>query len=150
MAFKTIHLLGEARTEEDIAGGALTPGHLVEKYNDSGDAKLRVHQTQGGFAERAVAVEDALQGREIDTAYAADERVTYKLFATGSVAYLYLKAGQNVALGDKLISNGDGTLIANGQEATGVSVEQIVGQAEEALDLSATGAVDTRLPVRLY
>lgn len=144
-----IHLIGSGRLEEDIAGAALTPGHLIEAYNASGTKKVRKHSTEGGYAERGFALEDALQGREIDTAYAADERVSYVLAAPGDVVYAYLKAGENVAIGAKLISAGDGTLIAEGSASSGTTVKQIIGQAEEALDLSASGATDTRLAVRV-
>ena len=158
MASNTIELIGRFRREEDTAGGPITPGHLIELFNSAGARRLRVHQTEGGFAERAIAIEDPLQGntatsvesRTIDDDYVTTEKVQYVLAEPGAVANMFLFAGENVVLGTQLISNGDGTLIALASLSTPtVAVEQIIGIAEEALDLSASGAADTRLPVRL-
>ena len=148
MASNQVVLVGQGRHEEDRASAAITPGDLIELHTSTG-RKVKVHSTEGGYAELLFAKEDALQGNEIDDDYAADDLVSYHVCQRGDVMNAFLQAGQNVAIGDKLISAGDGTLQANGTEATGVTVRQIIGVAEEALDLTATGAVDTRLPVRV-
>lgn len=144
------------RIEEETASEAITPGHLVELVTSSG-RKTRKHATEGGYAERTFALEDPLQGktafsvesRTIDDAYAADEKVQVGVVAPGCKVWAWLKAGENVALNAQLISAGDGTLIAAGSISTGGTVQQIVAIAEEALDLSASGAVDTRIKVRV-
>lgn len=141
-----IVLVGSGRHVEAVAAGAITPGHLIELTSAG---KFQKQATEGGYAEKLFAVEDALQGRGIDTAYAADERVTGFIFNRGDEVYAYLKAGENVAVGTKLIAAGDGTLIANGSESSGTTVKEIVGVALEAKDLSGSGAVATRISVRL-
>lgn len=145
MSSNAIRLIGEGRVEEDVGSGAIKPGMLLEKFTSSGDVKVKAHSTSGGFAERAVAVEDALQGKTVDDAYTSGDRVSYLLGKPGDVVQMILNAGEDVDVGDQLISNGDGTVI----KATGTP-KQIIGSAEEAKDLSASGAVDTLIAVRLW
>ena len=142
-----IHLIGDFRREEAVAVAAISPGHLIEE--DSA-GEFQVHSTEGGYAMRLVAVEDALQGDTIDDAYAADDLVSGNVELPGNEVQMYLAAGENVAIGDNLISAGDGTLIANGSEASGVTVRQLIAVAREAKDLSGSGAVDTLIRVMLY
>jgi len=141
-----IKLIGYGHHEEANAAEALNPGHLVE-IDSSGE--VQKHATEGGLAERLFAKEDALQGKTVDDAYAADDVVSIHAALPGDNVWAYLQAGQNVAIGDKLISGGDGTLIEDGQEGSATTVRQAVAVALEALDLSASGAVDTRLAVRV-
>lgn len=142
-----IALITNGRLSEEIAAGAITPGHMIAM--SAGADTVVVHPTEGGYAERMFALEDALQGRNRDTAYASGERVTLIHAVPGDVLDLYIKAGENIAIGDKLISAGDGTLIENGSEASGTTVKQIVGVAVAANDLSASGAANTRSAVRI-
>ncbi len=141
-----IMLKGDFRRDEALAGAAISPGDLVE-LNSAG--KVIVHATEGGYAERAFAIEDALQGKDLTTNYAEGDLVQYNIVEVGAEVQAFLFAGEDVAIGEKLISNGDGTLVANGSEASGITVNQIVAVAMEALDLSASGAADTRIDVRV-
>lgn len=143
---KTIVLKGDPRYEEDIVAAAFNPGHLLEK--DSA-GKIQKHSTEGGVAERAFAVEDALQGNTVDTAAVAGNTHPYVVAKPGDVVYAYIQAGQNVAIGNKLISAGDGTLIVDGQESSGTTVKDRIAEAVEANDLTGSGAVDTRSAVRI-
>ncbi len=59
---KRIHLLGDGRHEEAVAGGTIRPGDLI-KLNSDGE--VVVHGSAGGNAEALFALEDALQGKEI-------------------------------------------------------------------------------------
>lgn len=137
----TIHLKGERVFEQSRAAGAtLTPGQLV--MLNSSDAYV-VHATSGGFASRTVVEEDALQGKTIAGTYASGDLVAVSHNAPGGESYVFLKAGENVAKGDHLISGGDGTLI----KTTGTP-SQIMAIALEAKDLSASSAVNTRIRVR--
>ena len=142
-----IALITNGRLSEEIAAGAITPGHMIQM--SAGADTVVVHATEAGYAERMFALEDALQGRNRDTAYASGERVTMIHAVPGDVLDLYIKAGENIAIGDKLISAGDGTLIENGSESSGTTVKQIIGVATEAADLSQSGDVATRIAVRI-
>lgn len=142
----TIILIGSGRHVEHVAAAALTPGNLVELTSAD---KVQKHSTEGGIAEKLFAVEDALQGRTIDDDYAADDPVMLFAARPGDELYVQIKAGENIAIGDKLISAGDGTLIEEGSEGSGVTVREVVAVAREAVDLSGSGAVATRIAVRI-
>lgn len=147
MAKRRIHSIGDYRQEEANAGEAgIYPGMLV-KLNSSGN--VIKHDVQGGFAEAAFAVEDALQGKTVSDVYANGSKVTYILPAKGSVVNALINAGENIAIGDKLISNGDGTLVEIGAADSAGTTTEIIAIAVEACDLSASGAVDTLAAVRI-
>jgi len=141
-----IVLVGNGRNVEHTASAALTPGHLLELLSTN---KVRKHSSAGGNAELMFAQEDALQGKDITDAYEADTPVNAYIGQPGDEIYAILKAGENVAIGDLLISGGDGTLIENGSEASGVTVKKIIAVALEAKNLSASGATAANLAVRL-
>ena len=146
MAINRIMLAGDFRRDERVANATLYPGHLVEVLSTG---KVQKHSTEAGYAERAFAIEDALQGNAIADAYAAADLVSINLVQPGAEVFAFLKAGEDVAIGEKLISAGDGTLIANGSETSGATVQQVVAIALEAKDLSASGAVATKMQVRV-
>lgn len=137
---KRIHLLGSGRYDEALAGAALTPGHLLAQ-NSSG--KVIKHSGAGASAEKAFAMEDALQGRTIATAFAANEVVPIVRAAPGDHIYAWLAAGEAVTFDDLLTSNGDGTL----KVATSTDIR--VAAPLEEVDNSDTGAVDVRIRVRI-
>jgi len=141
-----IQLKGDFRGEEANAAASITPGHLTE---ETSAGTFQVHSTEGGFAARRVAIEDALQGNTITTVYLVGVRVFTNLQVPGNECQMFLKAGENVAIGDKLISAGNGTLIADGSEDSATTVKQIIGIAREASNLSGSGAVATLLRVML-
>lgn len=147
-----IILIGRSRHEEFIASGAITPGHLIEQTSTAlslGNGTAKVHATEGGYAERIFAVEDALQGKLISDAYANAAVVSAEVAEPGAVVNAWLKAGENVSIGDRLISAGDGMLIEDGSEGSGTTVRQIVAYALAAVNLSASSAVNTRITVRV-
>ena len=134
-------------SEEAVAGASgIYPGHLV-KLNS--DAEAVVHDTEGGVAERAFAVEDAFQGNTVSDAYTEDEKLMYHIQQRGGRVNALIQAGQNLAVGDILISAGDGTLIDEDEAGSGVSVADRIAVALEAIDLSASGAVATLAKVRI-
>lgn len=138
MAAKRIVLIGCGRQEEALAVGIFSPGHLL-KLDSAG--KVLKHATEGGYSERAFAVEDALRGKTTADAYAVADLATYHLAAPGDEVQAILKAGVAYAIGDDLISAGDGTLKKLSAAATGVTVKQVIAVVKEAKDLSASGAV---------
>lgn len=140
MSAKKIWLIGCGRMEEAVAASAVSPGHLIELDSNG---KVQPHSTADGFAERAFATEDSLQGNTTGDDYAADDQVSYVICAPGDVVQAMLAAGENASIGSKLCSNGDGTL----KVVTGT--EQVIAVALEAQDLSDTGDVDTLTRVRV-
>lgn len=124
---KRIHLLGQGRIEEGKASEAITPGSLVALNSDG---EYENHGSAGGYGEALFALEDSLQGKTINDAYAADDIVRIVVAGKGDVVYARLADGEDVGIGDLLTSNGDGTL----QKIAGT--EKPIAVAIEALDLS--------------
>ena len=153
-----IHLAGDFRHEEAKANAALSPGHLLEIVNVSGDVEVRKHNQAGGTAERLFAMENSLEGLRpgeaagygvtADTAYAAGDLVMCGIFQRGAVVSALLKAGTNYTVATELISAGDGTLQKDTDSSTIVR-KDVIGVVLEPLDLSASGATAKRGVVRL-
>jgi hypothetical protein len=148
MAKRRIHSKGDYQQDEKVAAGTITPGMLIEMV--SGAATVQAHATEGGNAERAFAVEDALQGNTVSDNYAAAALVTYILPVPGSCVNALLKAGYAYTVGMALISAADGTLKPEAEATSGVTVKQIIGECTEACDLSGSGAVNTLSEIRLH
>jgi len=143
----TILLKGEPNRKEREAGGAISPGDLVS-LNSSDN--VVVHPTSGGNAVRWFAVENDIAGDDLDHAYASGEKVQVHSARPGDEMYIYLASGENVAIGDFLESNGDGTLkkfVAD--SAAPEEGQSIVAMALAALNLSASGSADTRVKVEI-
>lgn len=144
----TIQLIGEFRHEEALASGTVKPGMLVERTSATQDT-VKAHATEGGVAERAFAVEDALRGKTVNDAYSDGNLVMYHLVEPGAVVQALIKAGEDVTKDDQLVSAGDGTLIKSADVSSGTTVAQVVAIADESIDLSESGAVDTLSAVRV-
>ncbi len=126
---KRIVLIGRGRSEEFYADGAITPGQLL-KINSAGNTI--VHATAGGAAEAMFAVEDALQARTLDDAYAVGDRVSTHIADRGDVIYGWLADNEHVVAGDFLASAG------NGDVRKKQSSDIAIGVALEAVDLTAS------------
>lgn len=133
---KTIILKGDGIRKERAAAAAITPGHLVEITSAD---KVQVHSTAGGLAQKAFAIEDDLQGNPISTAYSTGDRVQYEVMERGAEVNALIADGEAIAIGDKLVSAGDGTLKELTSESTD---ESVVAIAVEACDMSGSSAAD--------
>lgn len=141
--------------DEARAGAALTPGHLLAMNSDGEVIK---HGTANGEAEMMFAVEDALQGRTIDDAYAADELVQIHRAKPGDEIYAFLADDENVAKGDFLMSDGAGGFkkyvddteaVSGNAETLTVRPNRRLAVAIEALDLSGVNSTQQRLRIRV-
>ena len=145
MAYETILAKGgRGKYSERVAGGAITPGMKLI-ITSSGTVTA---DTAEGNSGTHFAREDSLQGNTIATAYASGDQVFIYTAQPGDEIYAWLKAGENVGIGTELISAGDGTLIAAASAASATVIEQRF-MALAALNLSASGAVATRLKVEV-
>ena len=141
MAYKTISIETDARDKEGIASGAITPGHLLERTSTADT--LQVHAVAGGRAQRHFAIEDEHQGKEIGDAYSSADRVFFRTFQPGDRVYALIKDGENIAIGDKLVSGADGTLQKAAADSSGTILEQdVVAIALEACDMSGSSGED--------
>jgi len=131
-------LIGEGRHEEGRCGSTpITPGMLIKLDSDG-----RYIPNDGSDpSEKLFALEDALQGRTINDAYAEDELVAIGVQHAGDVVYAMLDEGENASIGSFLQSAGNGSLA--------VSTTNPVAVALEALDLSASDSEGVRIRVRI-
>ena len=137
---KRIHLKGSGRHEEGVASVAsIKPGHLIAL--DSAN-QLVPHPTAAGYAEKAFAIEDALQGKTIDDSYARLDVVSYVIAQPGDVIYAWLSNGETITVGEYLESNGNGELQA---ASAGVAI----AVALEAVDTSDSESPESRIKVRV-
>lgn len=109
----TIHLSGPCLIDMQYpAGEAITPGHLVELYNDSGTIKVRKHATSTEVVTHAVALDLPEWNKTVDDAYAIGDQVKIGFMCAGCTWWGLLPSGQNIAPAAFLQSNGAGTLKA--------------------------------------
>lgn len=124
------------------AGDTIIPGQLVQLVSDG---TVQVHGTAGGVAEKAFALEDELQGKGIDDAYAEGDRVQVMYARPGDEVYAFLKEGSSITVGEFLESAGDGSLQKYG---TATAVETLFPIAV-SLDTVATAPANARIRIRI-
>ena len=124
------------------AGDTIIPGQLVQLVSDG---TVQPHGTAGGVAEKAFALEDELQGKGIDDAYAEGDRVQVMYARPGDEVYAFLKEASSITVGEFLESAGDGSLQKYG---TATAVETLFPIAV-SLDTVATAPANARIKVRI-
>lgn len=160
-----IFLAGCFRAVEAPAAATIFPGTLLQQ-NASG---FIPHGTAGGWAEKLVAFEDALQGGTVQgywglgqlsggaaTGYTVagllgqgPDPVQAGIMQSGSICLMILLAGYNYPVGTQLISDGAGHLKpTTGTPAQIIAVIPGISAGLPALNLSASGAVNTLGAVR--
>ncbi|MDH7554342.1 MAG: hypothetical protein QHH74_11865 [Spirochaetota bacterium] len=126
--------------EEYIAAATILPGSLIELTTDN---KVKVHSTAGGnVGPKMFALEDAFEGKGIDDAYAADDRVRCWFPAPGDVVLAILADGQKVDEGDFLESNGAGYLRKHTPEEISSSTGTIYSNQIVAISLEQMDAIE--------
>lgn len=131
-----VFLGGERTQVNDLAASAtITPGMLVERFNNGGIIRWRVATTDIA-GPPAVATEQAMVNKGVDDDYAANDLMEVGIGHKGSAWWMFIASGQNVAAGDLLGSAGDGTL------KTGATVARFT-----ALENKPTVVVTTRIRV---
>lgn len=134
----TIVLKGDPLRKEELAGGAISPGDLIE-LNSSG-VVVR-HATAGANAVPMFAVEMDLIGSGITNSYPSGDTVKFVVSRPGDEIYALLASGQNVAKGAFLESAGNGALRAYTQQSgSNVFPAAIVAKAVEAVNNTAGDA----------
>lgn len=144
---RTIWLGGPVTKLDDVdfpASAAITPGMLVEIFDDAGNPKFRPNSAAAGQAALSVALERDELNDTIDTAYAIGDAVKVGYLAPGSTFLGLLPSGQDIAAGDPLQSNGDGKL----KVATATTAAANVFRFQ-ALDSPGAVVVDTRVRVQV-
>jgi hypothetical protein len=108
-----IHLAGHGPEVGDVpAGEAITPGHLIERYDaGSGVSKFRKH-TATSLAGNIYAKDAQMLNKGVDDAYASGDLVFAVVANPGDTIWALIASGQNIATGGDLESAGNGTLKA--------------------------------------
>lgn len=140
MSYNTIKINNHSDNfEEYVADAAILPGSLLELNTDN---EVKVHATAGGnVGPKMFALEDAFEGKGIDDAYAAGDRVRVWFPSPGDIVLAILADGQDVAEGTLLESNGSGYLTAHSADEASilpnVQTNMIVAMSLEEMDASA-------------
>ena len=119
--------------EEFVAGAAITPGMLVA-LNASG--AVIPHGEAAGNAIPMFALEDELQGKTIDDAYAAGDPVQVWVAGRGDIVNAI--AGTAITAGDFLVSDGTGKLKPVGSAVSVNITGTVTGADAELTDLELT------------
>ena len=151
MAYNTIKVKKYSDViEEMVASAAITPGMLLIIESTG---KVKAHNQADKDVFPIFALEDELQGKGINDAYAANDPVQCWIPYRGDIVNAILADGQKVVIGDALTSDGYGRLKKHVTD-TGASTvpwtvypEQIVGYAAEALDLSGSSGTEVSGPL---
>lgn len=138
-AQRTIDLLGLGLQKEALAGGIITPGHLLQR---EANGNVVVHATAAGNQGRLVAVEDGLQGRTIADDYASGETTQFRVMPPGSEANMLSSAA--IAQGAYVESAGDGRVrpLSSSAATSEAQRHSVIGVAQET-----TGGADERVIV---
>jgi hypothetical protein len=152
----TVTLGGNPITDEALAAnGPITPGMLLLRL---AAGTVRPHNSAGGRAEALFAVEADYVGAGIDDQYETGETVTFSKCRKGDRVYAFLAAGQDVAKGAFLESNGAGALraatagaVTGSAPVTGVTLPgNAVAVALEAVDNDpGTDSLPVRIKVEI-
>ena len=120
---------------------AITPGFFLELTSAG---LVQAHSTEGGPVLPMVALEDELQGKGITDNYAVSAKIQVWTAVRGEEVYALLADGEDVAIGDFLISDGNGRLKKyDGTTASDVEFPQsLVAVALEAVDMSGSSGAD--------
>lgn len=139
MASKVVALRGEPLVDEQNSASQadILPGMLIEI--DTG--QWRKHAGAGLNAAPWFALERDEMGSDIDTAYASGDYVKAGFFSKGMRVNILVPIGQTLVKGDKMESNGDGTLRKAVADAATDTTQRISVVAEMAEAVSLTAAV---------
>lgn len=130
---RVVILRGEPIIDEKLeASASITPGMLVEIASGA----LRPHASSASFAARIFALERDELGDDIDEAYDVGDTVKACYPAPGDRINAIIPSGQNISMGARVESNGDGKVKAGTTAAIGIAAED-----------SGAVTVDTRLAI---
>lgn len=146
MAYTRIHNKGDWRHEELVAAGAVTPGMLLEVTTAG---KGQAHSSEGGRSERLIAIEDALQGNGVDTAYSAADILSIAVAEPGSVFNLLMESGNDGAPGAEVISAGNGKVKCVDMATSAALIKQVIGRIDASEAAFTTLAADTLKAIRI-
>jgi hypothetical protein len=107
----TIFLGGtRVQVNTEAASATITPGDLIERFNNSGVWRWRRQSTADVGVPLAIATEQSMLNKGVDDDYAANDLVEASIMQPGAAFWAFIASGQNIAFGNKLQASNDGTL----------------------------------------
>ncbi len=140
-SFKNVLIKGDPVYKEEIAAGAVTPGHLIML---TAAGKAQVHNAAGEKTAALFAKEADMIGNGVDDAYAADDQLFYMANRKGDEVQGLIAIGASVTAGEKGESAGDGTLrVVNSGTSPSPTTDEdaVLVTFRETVDNSAGSAV---------
>ena len=132
MAYRSIAITSNQPPKEGIAYGTIYPGMLLERTATANQVQPHTDD-RGRVYGNLVAVEDSLQGNDVNDAYTAANQCFFKSFLPGDEILGYVGIGTSIAIGDQLCSNGAGALEKFTQDSSfGGEEPYVFGTALEA------------------
>ncbi len=136
--------LGPQGTERTVvadlaASEAITPGMLVERFNNAGVTRVR-KSTLTGLANVLFALDHPMANKGVDDAYAAGDLVEMLVAKPGDAVWALVASGATIAFGAPLSDAGNGYVKA----ASGVTI----AHALEAIPAPGTSAA-TRIRIEV-
>lgn len=127
---------------EKVAHATIIPGALLELNSDD---EVLNHDTAGGNAIPIMfALEDELQGKGLSDSYVAGDVVQVWIPGRGDVVYALLDDNDTYAIGDLVMSDGEGRVKAFSVTATESGDDEhfdpIIGVVVEAVTAGAYGS----------
>lgn len=133
----TIQLSGMCVPVNDyVTKDAATPGMLAEMVEDGGVLKWQKNSSATNQPTLAVYLEQEEWGKGVDDNYIPESLAKVWFMVPGNTFWGLIPSGANIAFGDYLQSNGDGTL----KEATSVAASVNVARFQS---LDSPGLVNT-------
>ena len=137
----TIVVKGKGIKSEFLCNEDIYPGMLVELTAEYGVIKLQKNTNANNLKETCFVTEYEAFGKTIlDKAAAGD---TAHVYFANAGDVIYARVDSNVAVGDKLVSKGDGTL-------TKASLANITGDASNIGASEAYSSIATHMYIHNY
>ncbi len=97
---------GEGRCDE-----AMSPGMAIELAADGDYDQVQATQAEAlkGVAGLIILIEDSMQGKTVDDAYAADDVIFFYHPVNGEIINILVKSGEAIAVGDTLVVEAAGS-----------------------------------------
>lgn len=138
--------------QEGVASATITPGDLVEISGTSSTVSEELQfQRQSTAAEVNgpiyFSIEYAMTGRGIDDDYSSGDALKYYPADRGEVYYGFHNTAEDIAVGDDLVTAGDGTVRAL-DTAGGDSASAVIAEARSAV-ANASGTAKSRVEIEV-
>lgn len=106
-----IFLGGNRVQVNDLAASeVITPGQLVERFNNGGIIRYRKNTIVTGNIPAAFATEHSMANKGVDDTYGVGDLVEVSICEPGAAVWAYIASGQNIVAGNQLQAVSGGTL----------------------------------------